>query len=493
MKKAISLTLAGSLLLTVLASCGGGSTPSDTTASGGETTPPAETQDPVLAALPEKDFNGAEIRVFSYGASASYNDSEYLYAEQTGEVIDDALYQRNIDTEQRLNCKIVYDDSHGENEAVKLFTNGVMAGDDFCDTFAIKAVDVGTILTSGTVLPWDDIPGLQQDKPWYVHDANEMITVGHKQYGVLTDALGTNMTMCWTFLFNKRMVDEWKLEDPYELVRAKKWTMDKVISLTKDIWVDVNGDNQHDAGDTYGFYTDKWATLDAMMVSHDIRSVVKDENDYPVVDFYSERTVKSFEKVYELYWENNGTYVDITNPYEYRIQFANGQGVFTPMLLTYLIGADLRSMADDYGVLPYPMLDEDQDDYHTHMLGRTGVFFLPVTLSDEKADMMGYFVDTLSAYSYKYLRPALYDVSLNVKGVRDDNSLEMLDIIMDSRRYDFSMYLEQSADYKLSPMRTFRNLIAAKNVNITSYYESNKETTQKYLDKIVETLQENEE
>ena len=448
-----------------------------------------EASDDIYSTLPELDFGGMELKIYGYRSSQSYNDSEFYTAEQTGEVIDDALYQRNIDTEQRLNVSLTYFYPDGEFDALKNFTNGVLAGDNIGDVFATKAIYAGNLITSGIVMPWNDIEGIQYDQPWYVQDANDAINIGGRQYGILSDALATNITMCWTWVFNKRLADEWKLEDPYELVRSGSWTMDKVISLTKDIWSDLNGNNEHDADDLYGIYTDKWATLDAFMVSHGISSIKKDEDDYPVVDFYSERLITSFEKVYDLYWNNAGTYVDTTEPYVYRVNFANGQGLFSPMLLSYLIGTDLRSMNDDYGVLPYPKLDESQDEYYTHMLGRTGTFFLPVNIAEDKAEVIGYVIDVLSAYSYKYLRPAIYDVSLTEKGIRDENSIEMLDLIMDSRRYDFSMFLEYGGSYTLTPMLTYRNLIAAKNVNITSYYESKKDSAEAFLSKIVETIE----
>ena len=60
---------------------------------------------------------------------------------------------------------------------------------------------------------------------------------------------------------------------------------------------------------------------------------------------------------------------------------------------------------------------------------------------------------------------------------------------MDSRRYDFSMFLEYGGSYTLTPMLTYRNLIAAKNVNITSYYESKKDSAEAFLSKIVETIE----
>ena len=158
------------------------------------------------------------------------------------------------------------------------------------------------------------------------------------------------------------------------------------------------------------------------------------------------------------------------------------------MLLTYLIESELREMEDDYGVLPYPKLDEAQEEYYTHLLGRTGTFFLPKTLTDEKAGMVGHVVEVLSAYSYRYLCPAIYDVTLTNKGIRDEESLEMLTMIMDRRTYDFSMFLEYGTSFPYAPGVCYRNLIATNNSNITSYYEKYLSQAEKSLKTLSDTI-----
>lgn len=491
MKKAVSISLLIALMMSNIgcASETNSTVGGDNLTSSDDTSASVETD--IYAGLPERDLDGTEIKIFGYGAAGyNYVDSEAFEAEETGEPVDDAIYRRNRETESRLGVTLTFDTSFAERDSVATFNRSILAGDDLCDLYVMKAIYAGQVITSGTVMPWNDIKGYDLENPWYVKDANEQIKIGDSQYGILSDACSTNITMCWTWVFNKRLVSEWKLDDPYEVVRSGKWTMDKAYSMTKDVYTDLNGNSTADADDLYGFYTDSYATLDAFMVSHGIKSIGRDSDNYPTVDFYSEKLVKSFEKIYDLYWNNSGAYVDTNAPYDYRVNFANGQAVFSPMLLNYLIGTDLRSMDDDYGLIPYPKLDEDQSEYKTHMLGRTGVFFLPINISEEKADVVGEVVEVMSAYSYKYLRPAIYDLSLTEKGVRDDDSLEMLELIMDSRTYDFSMFLEVTRDYAFSPMLAYRENIAAKNINITSYYESKKTSATEYLETVVEAVKE---
>ena len=63
--------------------------------------------------------------------------------------------------------------------------------------------------------------------------------------------------------------------------------------------------------------------------------------------------------------------------------------------------------------------------------GTSCVVCLPVTVSDMEAS--GAVVDALSYYSYTDILPAYYDVTLTQKGLRNEDSIEMMNIIRDSR------------------------------------------------------------
>lgn len=329
--------------------------------------------------------------------------------------------------------------------------------------------------------------GINLNNPWYVQSANESISIGGIQYAIFSDACKTNITMCWTTVFNKDLVDDWNITNLYSLVKSGDWTMDKLIALTKDVYSDLNGDNVSDANDLYGYYTDSFATLDAFMISHGVQAVSKAKDDIPVLNFYSENLIRSFGKVYDLYWNNSATYVVTDKAYTYIKSFSDGHAMFSPMLIDYML-TDLRTMKDDYGILPYPKLDKEQNNYYTYLLSRPGMFMLPATVSNEKLGKVGYVVEALNAYSYKFLRPAIYDEALIGKGTRDEESFEMLDLIMNTRTYDFSGFNETAGgigDFPFNPAKTYRSLLSKKNINITSYYEANKVAGNEYLSKLV--------
>ena len=92
-----------SLLLASLTACGEASGSADTTASSADTTAPAETEpsrENTPDNLPALDFGGRKIRFGQQGIM----DSE-LNAEETGDIVDDAHFRRNIQVQERLNVE----------------------------------------------------------------------------------------------------------------------------------------------------------------------------------------------------------------------------------------------------------------------------------------------------------------------------------------------------------------------------------------------------
>ena len=132
-----------------------------------------------------------------------------------------------------------------------------------------------------------------------------------------------------------------------------------------------------------------------------------------------------------------------TNPGAYKLEhsfnnvnyFKNGQYTFYISFLRECFDS-LRDMEYAYGVLPMPKYDEKQKDYYTVVDGGADILTVPATA--QNTDMIGAAVEALSALSYKEVLPAYINMALEQKGTRDEESIEMLRSILDSRVIDFS-------------------------------------------------------
>jgi len=142
MKKLTAILLLCGMLMTAFASC---SSQTDDTANNADksdaeisdNTSAAETADPNKPDLPEKDYGG-----YTFNAGVTHCGwANYLFdlEEQDGDVVNDAIYDRNRAVEEAYNIKIVQNTYENINIAVEAVNSTVMSGDDTYSVFIGQA------------------------------------------------------------------------------------------------------------------------------------------------------------------------------------------------------------------------------------------------------------------------------------------------------------------------------------------------------------------
>ena len=133
-------------------------------------------------------------------------------------------------------------------------------------------------------------------------------------------------------------------------------------------------------------------------------------------------------------------------------------------------------MALRYSILPYPKWDEAQERYITMSDGHHEAMAIPKTIGNPEA--VGTITEALCAESYKILVPAYYDVALKVKSTRDEQSIAMLDRIVNSRVFDFGFVYNAGngasfiiQDLINSNKDTFESTYAKKEKSILKHYD----------------------
>jgi len=88
----------------------------------------------------------------------------------------------------------------------------------------------------------------------------------------------------------------------------------------------------------------------------------------------------------------------------------------------------------------------------------------------------------LCAESYKILVPAYYDVALKVKSTRDEQSIAMLDRIVDSRVFDFGFvyHANKGAAFLI------QDLVNTNNSNFESTYAKKEKAITKHYNNVIE-------
>ena len=88
-------------------------------------------------------------------------------------------------------------------------------------------------------------------------------------------------------------------------------------------------------------------------------------------------------------------------------------------------------MESDFGLVPMPKYDESQSDYITYVNPISCFLTIPTTNPDMRRT--GIIIDALTYDSYKNCLPVYYDVTVSQKGLRNEDSIEMLQIIRGTR------------------------------------------------------------
>lgn len=476
----VSIILCGAIIALTAAGCGGNSgssapetTAADTAAETEETT----TADPLADDVPELDFGGKPFRV----SVMSKYEQEFLAEEESGDVCNDAVYARNRLVEERFNTVITplvtnYVDN---NTHVNYIKNTVLAGEDAFDLAALYVYVSGIPILAGLYQSWKGVPYVDFERPWWVQSANEAFTIGGDRYIAVGSVCVTTLLLAYGIFFNKTVAEGYNVGNLYDVVYDGKWTIDRLGETAKGVYADLNGNNQSDKDDLFGFIAEKVTNLDAYLPAFDQSITAFDDEGYPYFIINCEKTYNAVDKVYSLYYENEGSYITPAAGDEIT-KFARGEALF---LTTWMNNAFtvFRDMEDDYGILPYPKFDEAQEDYLSNSMDNYSTLGIPMTADD--LDFIGAVIEVLSAESYKSVMPAYYEVALKTKFTRDEDSIAMLELIMDGLNYDFSVL--HSSSYLSSIYTRFRIVIAKPSRDFASDYASIEEKLLTSLESLI--------
>jgi len=426
--------------------------------------------------LPDINFEGAKFRI-STKAGFLY---EVYTEEEDGEILNDALYERNRKIEERFNIEIVPVITQASDGAtqVNYVQTTILSGSDEFELAATYVFTSGTLVTNKLYYNWLKVGYNNFDKPWWINGINENFRIGDAVYTVVGDMSLSALRLTYAMFFNKRLATDYDIPNLYQTIYDNKWTIDYFIALTRDIYSDLNGDGIADDHDLYGFAAEAATNLDVYPFAFGIPLIKQNSDGIPELSANTQRMITAIDKVIELYWKSTGSHIP-TPGREYGM-FREGLAVFATTWLSQTMGI-FRDMEDDYGILPYPKYDERQEKYMTGAMDNYSVLGIPVTVPDPT--FASIITEALNAESHKILFPVYYETALKVKYARDEDSIAMLDLVMNGRNFDMStLFGGQVGDITW----IFRTQVASKQNDFVSKYASVEERVKTALDKIIQ-------
>lgn len=483
-KQRISILLALSFSLSVFPSCQSAESTETTTADTASTETTADTLE--RSGVPAGvDLAGETISIwYTTGGGLNYTD---IAGEQTGDVMDDAVYNLNLAVQERLNCTIEFFDSGTDQRYCDTEVSTLLLADDTTyDLYFVTQWNGGNLVVQGLYLNVADMDCFSFDKPWWDYDYMREMTIGEdKIYALVGDyALDRTryLTCCY---YNKQLYEDF-YRDPdglYQVVSDGEWTFDRLAEISAEVYSDLNGDDKLDRDDRIGATLCWNDEIMSFMYSSDVRITERDEDDVPHLVMNNEHTMDVVQALYTLAKSSVGIYFG-NEPEDIEVQkntqkFTEGTSMF--MFGQFATADLLREMTDDYGVIPNPKFDAEQSDYHSTTY--EAMRFMAVPYNCQKADAACMLLEELAFEGYNSILPVYYETVLKNKYVRDDVSARMIDLIRENLATDFAIIYGVGCG---SLCYAHRDMIRNGKSDFASEYASKEAAAKAGLDELIE-------
>ena len=436
------------LLASLMSACSNHADTSDAV-----TTQPADTETNVQESLtPEEEFLrtvpaadqfGADDFIIGWAQQYDVNEAAYTLEEAEGDAINEAIYQRNLMTEEKLGIKISAQNIGSWLDIPSAVAKLVQADADEYDALCMSTVQTFNCVLQGYMHELSALDNMDFTHPWWDTEAIlEMYSHGTDDvYFVSGDINYQDDFALGAVMFNKKLCADRDIE-PYQDVRDGTWTFDTYHRYLAEFGSDVDGDGKYTVDDMYGTMTGS-GVLSYFLASAGEHLIQFDQDGNAYLNS-SERIFNVADKVLRVTSDKNSAQYCIMDA-NARIgwelggtMFPNGHSAFAEDSIRKV--TELRfSMEADFGILPFPKYDEAQQSYYSPLsTAAATAYSIPVSNDDPETD--AWVLEVMGCYSTDTVRYAAMETALTGKLIRDKESEEMLDLIFDTKFYDLGFW-----------------------------------------------------
>ena len=418
----------------VVTACGSGSEPGNET---GGTRSETVTDDGTVKTKVPKSYrlDGQTFTILCTGwAGYSPMDITDVFAEEDSrDAIESAAFYRLIYINDRLGCSVEEHDivSGAEHDNIAASNR---SGDGLYDIALIRSQNYFTLVATGALLDLDSLTYADFSQPYWNPHAYESLSVLGRHFAATSDITINDELATWIMFFNKGMIADNQMDSPYDLVNEKQWTLDKVYSMAKVVAKDVNGDGMKWEDDIWGV-THIRDNFIGLLNSSGIEIARNNKQNVPEFTINSQLNVEKILHIFDFLYDTDVCInIHIMGAGHDETQlFMENRALF--YLAGVYCGNTLRNMDYEYGIVPYPMYNEQQDGYKS---GVSGLFLTLVTVPyvTPDRDAVSAFLEEFTLYGYNKIRPVFYNSLLERKIAYDEESREMIGIIFDNIVYD---------------------------------------------------------
>lgn len=427
--------------------------------------------------LPNADYEGCKYRI------VAYDEYPADFEEATGNLINDAIYTRNRMIEERYNIDIV-ETSYPYakySDVNTLMTNAALAQSDDYDLYTLVIRNAYNGVLQGYAPAASYLPIADLTQPWYLTVLNDNLTINGVTLLAYTSFDKNPGGYC--IIFNKRVLEEINLAEPYQAVDDGTWTYDVLYGMAVKAIADLDGDGSMTETDRFSFISE-WDNMTDLAYRGSGYTLVDFTKDPPELSM-DEQLFDMF-NLFAEYSKNDGFMFNTFKAYgaseDSRIKgnklFASGGSMFMVRGTNTL--TTLGDMEDDYGITPFPKWTEQQEHYYSGIDGSRIAIPLYCSGDLEKVCVIK---EALAVESLNINHPVYYETALKYRYVRDEDSIRVLEIITNSNNIDIGCSFWY--DIVREPWQT---CLESGNANFSSAVEKNISKAQQAIDELIDTI-----
>ncbi|MBO7361721.1 MAG: hypothetical protein J6V48_11390 [Clostridia bacterium] len=423
--------------------------------------------------LPDVKYDRDFVIASGYVTETKYTSNLIVSDEVTGELINDAVYNRTVTMQERFNVRIQVLDITSTQ-----IINAVNGGERPYDIGSATLSEIISVLTKGAAVDLHTVESVDLEKPWWDQNANDKFAVADKLYYTFSDFFITGIDNTRACFFNKDLAEDLALGNLYELVEPGKWTIDRMQEMCKVAFVDKDNNGKVSSGDQVGIAEAATQFYEAVITGCDMEPTKQGADHLP---YYpgnddAERFTEVYLHILDLFTSDN-SYLVIGNTDALNM-FTSNSSLFILYTLTQC-PAMRKNTEVNFGLLPCPKYDEDQERYMNVSPNGDALFIIPGPTED--VEFSGVMCEAASYYSSSYysdsaLMPSYFDLCLTTRNAPDVESSKNLQIIHDNIAYTSKVlgttYMQGIYDAFASENRNIASVLSRLNrVNVPKIKE----------------------
>jgi len=280
--------------------------------------------------------------------------------EYSGEPLNDAALDRQIKIEDMYKCSINEYKMTGFTQDYSPIINSIQADEGAYDLILLRSSGLLQLMTGGLLYQLEDIPYLNPEADYWDIGSWDNFALGGKHYVISGDFSTQDELAYFCTFFNKNIIEDMNMESPYELVKNGTWTLDKMHEMGEIAKVDVNNDGKMNKDDNFGV-SYIWDMVVGVANGLGVTYGNLDEEGKLVMNLRDENVVDRFLHIVdEMFDRSVFVNVKVIGLDELAI-FTNARTLFTLGGVYY--ASTFREMENEFGILPYPKYNEEQESY----------------------------------------------------------------------------------------------------------------------------------